>query len=299
MGQVLVNDTSLSAIGDLIRDNINPVTEEVYVRSLTLSRYISQGGAVDGLVGDFTFTNITPKPTYLKFVPYTSAPRYFNDYVKDENENRILLSSTTDFIVPAEYSKYYFDRFPMTSSGQSYQITAYALDANKQYIRGTSSSDSTLLTVDKVWKPSQMASALSDIIDELKGGSGASPLGNFRTALLNSFLIGYNSGTDVSAYITDVDKIIVLMVYDSRNDSVFLGCPSLRPVQTASTGVKWLPLSKGMRGNYSSYYWNTDTNYGVAIINGQTYGYYTGSSAGSTNVVSDSDYSRAFLLYTV
>lgn len=294
MGQVLVNDTSLSALGDLIRDNINSATEDVYIRSESVSGTTSgdnYGNVKNFHLGDFTFSGVTPQPKYLKIISYVGN----NDYVLNEADDRITLS-TVNYIVPAEYNRYYANG-GITTGGQfrTFTAKAIALDANKQGIRGTS-SNGELLTVDKVYKPSQMASALSDIIDELKGGSGASPLGNLRAVTLDNLSIQYNDGTNISAYVTDIEKVVALMIYDSRDDRALLACPLLRPVQTASTKVKWLPLSEGRRGNSSYYYWNTSTNWGFAIVNGKTCGYY---SSGSTGVTTDGSYSRAFLLYMV
>ena len=293
MAQVLVNDTSLSAIGDLIRDNINPAIENVYIRSKSISNGTSgdrYGNVRDFHLGDFTFSNITPQPKYLKIISPGNS-----DYVLNEADNKITLSNTTDYIVPAEYNRYYVTGYSTGGQYRTFTAKAIALDANKQGIRGTS-SNGELLTVDKVYKPSQMASALSDIIDELKGGSGASPLGNLGAVALNNLSIQYNDGTNISAYVTDIEKVVALMIYDSRDDRALLACPLLRPVQPASTKVKWLPLSEGRRGSSSSYYWNTSTNYGFAIVNGKTCGYY---SSGSTGVTTDGSYSRAFLLYMV
>lgn len=292
MAQVLVNDTSLSAIGDLIRDNINPATEDVYIRSETISSSTSgdnYGNVNNYHLGDFTFSGVTPQPKYLKIIP----PVGNRDYVLNEAGDKITLSNTTDYIVPAEYNRYYITGYSTGGSYRTYTAKAIALDANKQGIRGTS-SNGELLTVDKVYKPADMADALSDIIDELKGGTN--PLGSLRAVTLDNLSLQYNDGTNVSAYVTDIEKVVALMIYDSRDDRALLACPLLRPVQTASTGVKWLPLSEGRRGNSSYYYWNTSTNWGFAIVNGRTNGYY---SSGSTGITADGSYSRAFLLYTV
>lgn len=288
MTQVLVNDTSLSAIGDLIRDNINPSTEDVYIRSESLSHSETYGATTNYFLGIFQFSNITPSPSYLK---YTRAVD--TDYVLNEAGDKIILSNAPDYIVPAEYNRYYLNgRYTSVSGGTTYTVTALALDANKQGIRGTS-SNGTLVTVDKVYKPSQMANAISGIIDDLKNNSN--PLGSLRAVTLDNLNINYNDGTNISTYVTDIEKVVALMIYDSRDDRALLACPLLRPVQTASTGVKWLPLSEGRRGSSSYYYWNTSTNYGFAIVNGRTHGYY---SSGSTGITTDGSYCRAFLLYT-
>lgn len=235
MAQVLVNDTSLSAIGDLIRDNINPSTESVYIRSETISGGVSRdnyGYVNNAFLSTFSFSNITPEPKYLKII----SGNHGNDYVQNQAGDKIYISNTTDSIVPIEYNEYYINGYYAgTTPYPTLNASACALDANKQGIRGTS-SNGTLLTVDKVYKPSEMASALSDIIDELAAaaqGGGVTLSFYFN----GSMQIG-SSATNLSSLgITTLDQIYCVLWLDR---DLYISFPNTEINNNGRAPVKYL-----------------------------------------------------------